>query len=601
MRLLLLVPALLLGCSPQSDPVRIGTKGFVEQEILAAAAVLVLRDEGLLVEPPVQCGDTYDCHEALEEGAIDLLVEYTGTGLVFRGAGVPPGEEALERVRELYAPLGLRWLAPLGFDNGYRLAVRPAAAGGADLHKLSQLAEAFPSLTIACPAEYLRRPVDGLQPLLRRYGMRLSGAPVTIDSPQERLQALLSGQVMASMFYGTDAALLDPRISVVDDDAGFFPPYEAAFLASNRALDRHPSLVRGLRRLEGRFPAGAMQRLNRAVQVQGRPPREVALEYLSAMDILGKPETTGKHATPLVAVSHRADSLSGFELRVAAALRTAFPGRPLTMVVADDPAEEVTLGRARIAVLGAERFFVGQATAGNVTTRETRLDAAAVLGYRAVHLLCRGDTDPARGKIGVQLPASGGGLTAGSILAGVGLKPSAAGTTTALLGKLSSGEIDCAIVLAEPGNEAISQVLSGKALRLLPLPTLWLENAPLRAAYLRNARIPAGTYPGQAAPVETLSSQVLLAGPTGRTGPVESGGPTGTISGAARPLTPATVQALAAAAGIHEAPDPVLPSAWTGGALQDRSPPFRFLETVLNLGVLVFFGWLAYLVFRKEA
>ena len=60
------------------------------------------------------------------------MVEYSGTALAFVGGPAPDRQDPIAQVRRLYEPLGLTWLDPLGFDNGYRLLVlvdRAAALG----------------------------------------------------------------------------------------------------------------------------------------------------------------------------------------------------------------------------------------------------------------------------------------------------------------------------------------------------------------------------------------------------------------------------------------------------------------------------------------
>jgi hypothetical protein len=58
---------------------------------------------------------------------------------------------------------------------------------------------------------------------------------------------------------------------------------------------------------------------------------------------------------------------------------------------------------------------------------------------------------------------------------------------------------------------------------------------------------------------------------------------------------------MAAAGSFHEAPDPVLPSAWERSLARPSAVRAGggAMEAVLNGLVLLFIGWLVYLVFRK--
>ena len=76
-------------------------------------------------------GATEIAFEALRTGAIDVYPEYTGTGLLAILGEPPIGDAAAvyQRVsREFRDRFGVRWLAPLGFQNSYAIAVRRATA-----------------------------------------------------------------------------------------------------------------------------------------------------------------------------------------------------------------------------------------------------------------------------------------------------------------------------------------------------------------------------------------------------------------------------------------------------------------------------------------
>ena len=78
--LLIAVPA---RADAQPPRLRIGSKGFTEQYILAELVAAALeRHAGAAVQRRLGLGGTGVCHAALVAGEIDLYVEYTGTGLL---------------------------------------------------------------------------------------------------------------------------------------------------------------------------------------------------------------------------------------------------------------------------------------------------------------------------------------------------------------------------------------------------------------------------------------------------------------------------------------------------------------------------------------
>ena len=101
----------------------------------------LLSKSGYGTRPVRNCDDSYDCQRQLQSGRMDLMVEYTGTALHLMGEQVPGGRGQMEYLREIYGPLGLDWLAPLGFDNDYRwmMPADRAASLGVEDRKSTRL------------------------------------------------------------------------------------------------------------------------------------------------------------------------------------------------------------------------------------------------------------------------------------------------------------------------------------------------------------------------------------------------------------------------------------------------------------------------------
>jgi hypothetical protein len=120
--------------------------------------------------------------------------------------------------------------------------------------------------------------------------------------------------------------------------------------------------------------------------------------------------------------------------------------------------------------------------------------------------------------------------------------------------------------------------------------------------FLRPARIPGGSYAGQPGPIETLGVQVLLAGPGRRAVPLTANsGPASALTIAGLPLDPEEVEALAAATGVPEAPDPTLPSAWGRRPTESDDQPSTAadtLATILNVLAIIFVVWVVRLAMQ---
>jgi hypothetical protein len=117
---------------------------------------------------------------------------------------------------------------------------------------------------------------------------------------------------------------------------------------------------------------------------------------------------------------------------------------------------------------------------------------------------------------------------------------------------------------------------------------------------LRPYRLRPHTYPGQDEPVELLSSQVLLAArsATGHTG-VDAAGPAAALPASSPPLTSTQREALAEAVGIAESPDPAVPSPWSLRGPPTAAPSAPWADTLLNVFVIGFLGWLFAMVVAR--
>jgi glycine betaine/choline ABC-type transport system substrate-binding protein len=107
---------------------RIGSKAFAEEELLATVARLVLERHGYTVDDSVHAADPA-IDRALRDGTIDMLWQYTGTELQeFLNVKHPPAalDAAFEEARSHDEPNGLCWVAPAPLNDTNGLAIRSA-------------------------------------------------------------------------------------------------------------------------------------------------------------------------------------------------------------------------------------------------------------------------------------------------------------------------------------------------------------------------------------------------------------------------------------------------------------------------------------------
>jgi osmoprotectant transport system permease protein len=257
------------GIASADDVLKVGSKRFTESyilgEILTQTAAPVARAEhrqGL--------GNTAIVLSALRSGAIDVYPEYLGT--VDLEILKNPRPTSIEAMRAALRPLGLGVGVPLGFSNGYALAMR----GDAGLKTLSELA-AKPELKLGLSHEFIGRG-DGWPGLAARYG--LPQTPRGIDHGIA-YEALQQKQVDVIDIYTTDARIRQYGLRVLDDDRRYFPRYDAVLLYRLDLPQRSPKAWRALQGLEGRITGDAMIAMNAQAELEGRPFTRIAHDWLA--------------------------------------------------------------------------------------------------------------------------------------------------------------------------------------------------------------------------------------------------------------------------------------------------------------------------------
>ena len=252
-----------------ASTLHVGSKRFTESFILGEILAQTAARTGP-VEHRQGLGNTAIVLGALRSGAIDVYPEYLGT--IDQEILKNTQPTSLPAMQAALRPLGLGVAVPLGFSNGYALAVR----GDAGLQRLSDLA-AHPDLHIGLTHEFLGR-VDGWPGLARRYG--LPQQPRGLDHGIA-YEALAQRQVDAIDIYSTDAKIRQYGLRVLDDDKHYFPRYDAVLLYRLDLPQRFPQAWRALQGLEGSIREDDMIAMNAAAELDKQSFAAIARGWLA--------------------------------------------------------------------------------------------------------------------------------------------------------------------------------------------------------------------------------------------------------------------------------------------------------------------------------
>ncbi len=298
-------------------PIVVASKPFGESFLLAEMFAQVLESRGIKVERRPGLGATEVAFAALRSGAIDVYPEYTGTGLIaiLHDTAASDAQSAFGKVsREFAEKYSVHWLAPLGFENTYAVAVTKGTAEKYELRTLTDLSRAAPSLVAGLTPDFIGR-ADGLPALQRKYKMRFRD--VKPLSQALKYQALSAGSVTVIDGYSTDGLIQKYDLVVLVDDARVFPPYEAAAMVGARLWKARPDAIAALSQLSGRLDVATMRALNARVEVDHESIPAVAHSGLAALGLVGRTSPAAREGESETGfrsyvADHRAELMSQF-------------------------------------------------------------------------------------------------------------------------------------------------------------------------------------------------------------------------------------------------------------------------------------------------
>jgi osmoprotectant transport system substrate-binding protein len=285
-----LLLAVLVACGPAEEQatdgppttLRFASYDFLENQILVELYAEAARRVDVPVSVQHAIGPREVVAPALQQGVVDVVVDYLGTALSFaqRTAAELPREPA-----EMHAALsrsldgeGVRVLDLSDAEDQNGFAVTTAFARENGVGRLSELADLAPGLAFGGPPECPDRPYC-LAGLEDTYGLRF-GEVLSMTSRAATVEALMSGLIDVGLLETTDARLTVAPIQLLIDDLGLQPHENIVPLIRTEALDRWGDELRpALDEVSARLTTNDMRRLNRAVEVDGMTPAEAAASW----------------------------------------------------------------------------------------------------------------------------------------------------------------------------------------------------------------------------------------------------------------------------------------------------------------------------------
>lgn len=265
----------------------VGSKDFTEQFILAEMYAQALSAAGFDVETKENLGSTQITDEALQNGDIDVYPEYTGTMLLYvceQSYDPSMADQLYDLDQECYNGRGLTLLEPTNFSNGNAVACTKEFTDANGVATMSDLAAVADKARYATVAEQLTADT-GIPLIKEHYGFEFDD--VKTYDVSLRYKAIENGEADCVYAFGTDSALADLGLVVLEDDQHIWPADQPTpVVRTDWLAEVDPRFTEIIDSISAKLDDQTMQALNAKVDIDKQDPADVAAEWLTEQGLL---------------------------------------------------------------------------------------------------------------------------------------------------------------------------------------------------------------------------------------------------------------------------------------------------------------------------
>lgn len=273
----------------KGDSLNVASKEFTEQLLLCEITAQRLESQGASVTRTCGMSGSNAVRTALTSGAVDMYWEYTGTGWLDlqQSATVNDPQKLYQELSAMdKSKNNIVWLPPAAANNTYAIAAQSDVAqklGVKTVSDYAKLAKSNPSAAKFCGASEFFGRDDGWPGVEKAYGF---------DLPASDTAELAEGPIYNAIakskpcnfgeVFATDGRIAALKLTVLEDDKTFFPPYNLSLNVRGDVLAKDPQIETVMAPVSKLLTTAELQNLNAQIDVDGKTPEEVASAWLSA-------------------------------------------------------------------------------------------------------------------------------------------------------------------------------------------------------------------------------------------------------------------------------------------------------------------------------
>ncbi len=262
----------------------VGGKLDTEAQLLTEMYAQLLRHAGFDVTEKAKLGTNDIVHNALVSGQIDLYPEFTATGLArLKLTSTHNDQQDYALVKAGYEKqFHITWLAFAPLNDTYGICSTQARASALNATKVSDLASAAPTLTVATPPDGQTDP-NVLPGMKARYGFTFGKSSVLLEPLT--FSAVQEGKADVNVCYTTSALIAKDKFVLLTDDKHLFPIYHPAPIVRDDTLQKYPTIATTLNALAPKLTSEVSQNLQLAV-VNGKSVSQATTDWLKSVGLL---------------------------------------------------------------------------------------------------------------------------------------------------------------------------------------------------------------------------------------------------------------------------------------------------------------------------
>ena len=263
----------------------VGSKDFTENIILGYIAELALSAAGANVVDLTNISGSNSGRQALINGQIDLMWEYTGTGWISYQGNTEPIPDERQQYEAVKAAdekqKGITWLDYSPVNDTYAFGTTEAYAQAHNLKSNSDMTaflKEHPDQGVFCVETEFASRQDGFPGVQKTYGF--PATDVKTFGTGAIYSAVANGTCNFGEIFTTDGRIAGLNLRVLDDDKRFFPQYNASVTLKQSYLQAHPALAGVLVPVGKALDNQQMIDLCKQVDVDGKDAGEVARDWM---------------------------------------------------------------------------------------------------------------------------------------------------------------------------------------------------------------------------------------------------------------------------------------------------------------------------------